>query len=66
MRKCTVKYYNDDKRIVTESGLFHQWGTEGFEDRDGNFMQQTVAIVELSNGKIVTTEPQSVQFVIGE
>lgn len=44
------------------TGLFHQWANdyEEFEHGPGNF---TVAIIELSDGSIVTIPPQHVKFL---
>lgn len=45
----------------TWHGLFHQWGVQSVEDREGN-MNNTMAIVEDSSGKVHMVEPEFVQF----
>ncbi len=53
-------YYYE--RVLEGEGAFHQWGVayEEFETGAGNY---TTAIVELSDGKIVTPEASMIEFI---
>jgi hypothetical protein len=65
MRKCHVKYFDSQTKQYAEAdGVFHQWGSESVEDRDGN-MVDTVAIVEILNGVVVTAIPRNIKFIDG-
>lgn len=70
MRRCKALIYNkmktvDGVRVPDREavyGLFHQWGSsyDEFEAGPGNF---TVAIIELEDGRVVTTAPEYVRFL---
>lgn len=70
----SVKYDDKHKRIegtgcytkdYPNKGLFHQWGLEA-EEGEGSFGNNTVAIIELENGEIVTTLPYLTKFTAKE
>lgn len=62
MRKCKGRYYKDGKFCDFELGYFHQWGCnyEEFENGPGNY---SIAIVELTNGEIITPTLDDIQFL---
>lgn len=45
-----------------ELGYFHQWGVEGTEFEQGG-VTDTVAIIELPDGTVITTPPNCIQFI---
>lgn len=47
----------------TNEGLFHQWGFESQEDSAGNFVMDTIAIVELSDGSVEHVVPNKMKFL---
>ena len=47
---------------VEVQGIFHQWAPAMEESREG-FGNYTVALIELSDGQIVTSLPECVQFL---
>lgn len=67
MRRCKGRYTEFDRQTRQyvekefQEGIFHQWGNdfEEFENGPGNY---TVAIVELSDGKVVTPSAKDIQF----
>lgn len=67
MRKCKGKYteFENGKwvRKEFELGYFHCWGVNYEEFPDIGIGQYTVAIVELKNGKVITTSADSIQFL---
>lgn len=56
--------YKSSKGYVldTYDGLFHQFGSayEEFENGAGNY---TIAIIEDKDGKIITVDPECIQFI---
>ncbi|EIV8469739.1 hypothetical protein OC523_007745 [Vibrio vulnificus] len=59
-RKCLVKMNSYDD---PEEGYFEQYGTqEKFDDANQPYTI-TVAIVELSSGRVVMVEPTQVKFI---
>ena len=66
MRNVLAKIWDAEKKEWTPVfGKFHCWGQgyEEFESGPGNF---TMGIIELENGKIVTTIPENITFVSKE
>ena len=68
MRKVKVFKWEKEKekphynRVYDFEGLFHEWGVDfqGFQDNAGNF---STAIVEKSDGSIVSIEATMIQFI---
>lgn len=44
-------------------GSFHCWGSESQEDGDGNYVMDTIAIVEEKDGSIVHVVPNRMRFL---
>lgn len=64
MRECKVIHYaNDRSQCQRDVGLFHCWAQE-FEELEAGPGNMTIALVELSDGRIVTVQPTDVQFVV--
>ena len=59
-RKCLVKMNSYD---APEEGYFEQYGTQVRFDDGNRPYTITVAIVELSSGRVVMVEPTQVKFI---
>ncbi|MDV6347519.1 hypothetical protein R2083_08325 [Nitrosomonas sp. Is35] len=53
------------ERTPTKTGIFHQWGLI-LEQDDRGFSNESVAIVELDDGNIITPRADLIQFVKDE
>ncbi len=60
-RTCKGRYFKDGEWHNFENGLFHQWGNDFIEFETGP-CNYTLAIVELEDGKVITTGPENIQF----
>jgi len=60
MRRVLFKWHNE--KSFTRKGFFHGWGLEIYES-DGSACSQTVAIIEIEGGAIVTTYATDVKFL---
>lgn len=60
-RTCKGRYLKDREWHTFENGLFHQWGSSfiEFETGPGNY---TIAIIELEDGRVITADPDDIQF----
>ena len=58
-RRYIENKYHDFK---FDLGYFHQWGVESTEFEQGA-VTDTMAIVELPDGTIITTSPNCIQFL---
>lgn len=67
MRKCKGKYTDFIKgkwiNKEFELGYFHGWGMNCEEFGDIGVGNYTVAIIELQNGKVITTAADNIQFL---
>lgn len=62
-RKVIAKVWNTEAREERDCVCtFHQWGMESEEVMNG-VLNNTVAIVELEDGRIVTVLPHDVKFI---
>ena len=63
MRKVKAEIFNTDHQWQDVAGIFHQWGNHSTEYDNGP-ANDTVAIIELENGEIVTCIPEKVTFIV--
>lgn len=61
-RECRGKYYAAGRFEEFERGTFLGFGVD-FEEFESGPAQYTIAIVELRDGKVVTTAPDNIQFI---
>jgi len=67
-RECKGKYYITSTQKLTghyeefEKGMFLGFGID-YEEFESGPAQYTTAIVELKDGKVVTTSPEFIQFI---
>lgn len=61
-RECRGKYYADGHFEEFERGTFLGFGID-FEEFESGPAQYTTAIVELRDGRVVTTTPDNIQFI---
>ena len=61
-RECKGKYYTAGHFEEFERGTFLGFGID-YEEFDGCPAQYTIAIVELSDGRVVVTTPDNIQFI---
>lgn len=62
LRKCKGVHWMCGKCITFELGYFHKWGT-GFDTLEQGLVSFTNAIVELPDGRIITTDPENIVFL---
>jgi hypothetical protein len=67
MRKVTVQVWvhalpGNPGHYEGQSGLFHHWGSELFEQTEAPSVSYTVGIVELEDGSVVSAAPAHVKF----
>lgn len=66
LRLCKGVYstWIDGKLVNTsfERGYFHEWGVESAEFETGG-VTDSVALVELESGKVVTVAPRNLEFI---
>lgn len=58
MGKCSGFYYINGEKIKFEKGLFLEWGNE--TKRNGHL--NTIAIIKLEDGQVITTLPRNIKF----
>lgn len=61
-RRCSGFYYKERELVEFDCGLFHCWGHFSSEGVDGNLVADTVAIVELLDGKVIFVIPDKLKF----
>lgn len=50
-----------ESTLKTFKGVFHQWGSEGWEGHE-NLVQHTVGIIETEDGQIHSVDPSRIKF----
>lgn len=63
LRPCEAAVYNNGEKIPVR-GWFHGWAADFMEFNDG-IGNLTLAIIEQKDGKVVTCQPDTVQFLDG-
>jgi hypothetical protein len=64
LRKVSFRTKRMTSRQVSLDGYFHQYGTEIYENREGqDFVTQTIAIVESVDGVIYKILPEDLIFL---
>lgn len=58
-RKCIVNYYGD-----SVEGYFESYGNIKHMDEGNNPYTSRMAIVEKTDGQVITIEPSAIKFVI--
>lgn len=60
-RPCKGVYFKGKEQVSFDDAEFHGWGNDyqEFETGPGNY---TIAIIELADGRIITTTPELVEF----
>ena len=61
-RECRGKYYKAGGFEEFEMGIFLGFGI-GYEESGRGLAQYTTAIVELSDGRVIVTAPDHIQFI---
>lgn len=61
-RECRGKYYVSGHFEEFERGTFLGFGID-FEELEGGLAHYTTAIVELRDGRVVSTAPDNIQFI---
>lgn len=64
LRKAAGKYWDKEihQYVDFDSAYFHTWGSE-YEEGDTSFGNYSVAILELPDGRVVTTTPDMMHFL---
>ena len=60
-RDCEFSYVVGSDR--TYKGTFIKYGEQAVRDESGKLFQNSIAIVEGKDGKVVTVPPQCVKFI---
>ena len=60
MRPVKARVY-EDKAWVLVDAMFHGWGLDFVESRDG-IASYSVGILEKANGQVVVTQPHEITF----
>lgn len=66
-RKCVVVFTEKSGGPTKcEHGIFRQFGSRVVTDEGNNKMQETIAIVEMNDGRLIEVKPTDVTFLNGD